>query len=104
MDQLLKIAGTVAAVQLLFVPWREWRSARRVVGVGGLDAEVYAEHGCVPLQFAGSRYTAVRAVVAVTWFFMVRLVSGGREPPLYRSLRTVRDSLWSYGSRSSALG
>ena len=32
------------------------------------------------------------------------LVSGGREPPLYRSLRTVRDSLPSYGSHSSALG
>ena len=32
------------------------------------------------------------------------LVSGGREPPLYRSVRTVRDSLPSYGSRSSAWG
>ena len=32
------------------------------------------------------------------------LVSGGREPPLYRSLRTVRDSLPSYGSHSSAWG
>ena len=72
MDQLLKIAGTVAVVQLLFAAWREWRSARRIVAVGGLDAGVYAEHGCVPLQFAGSRYTAVRAVVAVTGFFMVR--------------------------------
>ena len=30
------------------------------------------------------------------------LVSGGREPPLYRSLRTVRDSLPSYGSHSPA--
>ena len=72
MDQLLKIAGTVAVVQLLFAAWRECRSARRIVAVGGLDAGVYAEHGCVPLQFAGSRYTAVRAVVAVTGFFLVR--------------------------------
>ena len=72
MDQLLRIAGTVAAVQLLFAVWREWRSARRIVAVGGLDADVYAEHGCVPLQFAGSRFGAVRAVVAATGFFMVR--------------------------------
>ena len=35
MDQLLTIAGTVAAVQLLFAGWREWRSARRIVAVGG---------------------------------------------------------------------
>ena len=35
---------------------------------------------------------------------MISVVSGGREPPLYRSVRTVRDSLWSYGSHSSALG
>ena len=34
----------------------------------------------------------------------VGLVSGGREPPLYRSVRTVRDSLWSYGSHSPAWG
>ena len=72
MDQLLGIAGTVAAVQLLFAVWREWRSARRIVAVGELDADVYAEHGCVPLQFAGSRFGAVRAAVAVTGFFMVR--------------------------------
>ena len=72
MDQLLTIAGTVAAVRLLFAGWREWRSARRIVAVGGLDADVYAEHGCVPLQFAGSRFGTVRAAVAVTGFFMVR--------------------------------
>ena len=62
----------VAAVQLLFAPLREWSVARRIVAVGGLDAEAYAVHGCVPLQFAGSRYWIVRAVVAVTGFFMVR--------------------------------
>ena len=72
MDELLTIAGTVAAVQLLFAVWREWRSACRIVAAGGLDADVYAEHGCVPLQFAGSRFGAVRAAVAVTGFFMVR--------------------------------
>ena len=71
MDQLLKVAGTVAAVQLLLAAWREWRSARRIVAVGGLDTDLYAEHGCVPLQFAGSRFGIVRAAVAVTGFFMV---------------------------------
>ena len=54
MDQLLTIAAMVAAVQLLFAPLREWSAARRIVAVGGLDAEAYAVHGCVPLQFAGS--------------------------------------------------
>lgn len=72
MDELLKIAGTIAAVQLLFAGWREWCAARRIVAVGGLDAEAYASHGCVPLQFAGSRHLVVRAAVAVTGFFMVR--------------------------------
>lgn len=72
MDELLTIAATIAAVQLLFAGWREWCVARRIVAVGGLDAEAYAAHGCVPLQFAGSRYLIVRAAVAVTGFFMVR--------------------------------
>ena len=72
MDELLTIAGTIAAVQLLFAGWREWCAARRIVAVGGLDAEAYAAHGCVPLQFAGSRYWIVRAAVAATGFFAVR--------------------------------
>ena len=71
MDQLLKIAATVAAVQLLFAARREWCAARRIVAVDGLDAEVYAVHGCVPLQFAGSRYWVVRAALAVAGFFRV---------------------------------
>ena len=72
MDELLTIAATVAAVQLLFAAWREWCAARRIVAVGGLDAGAYAAHGCVPMQFAGSRYWIVRAAVAMTGFFMVR--------------------------------
>ena len=72
MDQLLTIATTVAAVQLLFAGWREWCAARRIVAVGGLDTKAYAVHGCVPLQFAGTRYWIVRATVALTGFFMVR--------------------------------
>ena len=71
MDQVLTIAATVAAVQLLFAALREWCAARRIVAVGGLDAEAYAVHGCVPLQFAGSRYGIVRAAVAVVGFFAV---------------------------------
>ena len=35
MDELLTIAGTVAAVQLLFAVWREWRSARGSVPPSG---------------------------------------------------------------------
>ena len=72
MDQLLRIAGAVAAVQLLLAAWREWCSARRLVAISGLDADIYAEHGCVPLQFAGSRFRAIRAAVALTGFFTVR--------------------------------
>ena len=72
MDQLLTIAATVAAVQLLFAVWREWCAARRIVAVGGLDTNAYEAHGCVPLQFAGSRYWVVRAALALTGFFMVR--------------------------------
>ena len=71
MDQLLTIAATVAAVQLLFAVWREWCAARRIVAVGGLDTKTYAVHGCVPLQFAGSRHWIVHGTVAVTGFFMV---------------------------------
>lgn len=71
MDQLLEIAATVAAVQLLFAAWREWCAARRIVAVDGLDEEAYAAHGCVPLQFAGSRYWVVRAALAATGLLMV---------------------------------
>ena len=74
-EQILVIAGTVAAVhlavQLLLAAGREWRNARRIIAVGGLCSEIYAEHSCVPLQFAGSCHRAVRAAVAVTGFFRV---------------------------------
>ena len=63
MNELLAIAGTVTAVQLLFAAWREWCSAHRIVAVGGLDPEVYAEHGCVPLQFAGSASSSGQCAV-----------------------------------------
>ena len=76
MDQFLTIAGTVAAtqiaIQILSAVLREWRSARRLVAVHGLDAETYAVYACVPLQFAGSRYLMVRIVVAAIGFFGVR--------------------------------
>ena len=95
MEQLLTIAGTVAAVQMLLAAWREWRSARRIVAVGGLDADFYTEHGCVPLQFAGSRFGAVRAVVAVTGFFMVR-------PTTPKQVFAVRDVVGMRGSSEVA--
>ncbi|MDE0134525.1 MAG: hypothetical protein OXM54_06760 [Acidimicrobiaceae bacterium] len=72
MEQLATIAGTVAVVQILFKAYGEWSAARRIVAVGGLDARTIAEHRCVPLQFAGSRYVLVRFLVAVTGFFSVR--------------------------------
>ena len=71
MDQLLKIAATVFAVQLLIAAWREWSAARRIVAVDGLDEVAYMKHGCLPLQFAGSRYRVVRAALVVIGFFMV---------------------------------
>ena len=72
MDELLRLAAAVAAVQLLFAAWREWYAARRIVAVGGLDAETYAQYNCIPLQFAGSHHLIVRGAVAVTGFFTVR--------------------------------
>ena len=72
MNELAAIAGSFAVVQMLIAGYREWTAARRIVAVGGLDASLYAEHGCVPLQFAGSRFALVRAAVAVTGFFSVR--------------------------------
>ena len=79
MDQLLTapaaaaatVVAAVAAVQLLLAGLREWNAARRIVSVGGLDTIAYETHGCVPLQFAGSRYWIVRAALVVTGFFMV---------------------------------
>ena len=72
MSELATIAGTVAVVQILFKALGEWSAARRIVAVGGLDAQMYARYRCVPLQFAGSRFAFVRRLVAVTGFFSVR--------------------------------
>ena len=65
------VIGAVALVQLALAAVREWSAARRVVSVNGLDADMYADHGCVPTQFAGSRFRVVRAAASVTGFFMV---------------------------------
>lgn len=72
MEDLLQIFAAVAAVQLVLAAYREWRAARRIVPVGVLDVESYEAYGCVPTQFAGSRYWVVRAVLAVWGFFVVR--------------------------------
>ena len=71
MDDLLQIFAAVAAVQLVLAAYREWRAARRIVPVGVLDVESYEAYGCVPTQFAGSRYFVVRAVLALWGFFVV---------------------------------
>lgn len=65
------VVAAVAAVQLVSAAFREWSAARQIVSVDGLDADMYARHGCVPTQFAGSRFKVVRAAVAVTGFFTV---------------------------------
>lgn len=72
MSELATIAGTVAVVQILFNAFGEWSASRRIVAVGGLDAQMYTRHRCVPLQFAGSRFALVRRLVAATGFFLVR--------------------------------
>ena len=72
MTELLTIAGTVATIQMVFAGYREWRSARRIVAVRGIDAGDYAKYGCVPLQYAGSRFWAVRVAAAGLGLFSVR--------------------------------
>ena len=66
------VVATVAAVPLLLSTFREWSAARRIVSVSGLDTKTYRKYGCVPMQFAGSRFRIVRAAIWVTGFFMVR--------------------------------
>ena len=72
MNELLTIAGTVATIQMVFAGYREWRSARRIVAVRDIDAGDYAKYGCVPLQYAGSRFGAVRVAAAGLGLFSVR--------------------------------
>lgn len=72
MSELATIAGTVAVVQILLKALGEWSAARRIVAVGGFDAQMYARYRCVPLQVAGSRFALVRWLVATTGFFSVR--------------------------------
>ena len=71
MEQFLQIAGAVAAVELLMRGWREVRAAGRIVPIVGLNADLIGRHGCVPVQFAGSKYRAVGVLVAVLGFLFV---------------------------------
>ena len=70
-EQFLQIAGAVAAVELLMRGWREVRGARRIVSIAGLNADLIVRNGCVPVQFAGSKYRSVGAFVAVLGFLFV---------------------------------
>lgn len=90
MNELLTIAGTVAAIQMLFAGCREWRSACRIVAVRGVDADDYARFGCIPLQFAGTRFRIVRAAVAASGFFWVRPATR-KNAYAARRVRGVRD-------------
>ena len=71
MEQFLQIAGAVAAVELLMRGWREVRAAGRIVPIVGLNADLIGRHGCVPVQFAGSKYGAVGVLVAMLGFLFV---------------------------------
>lgn len=71
MEQLAQFAGVVALVGLLFGGLREWREARRIVPIAGLDADTIIRHGCVPVQISGSKYRLVGALVAVSGFLFV---------------------------------
>ena len=70
-EQFLQIAGAVAAVELLMRGWREVRAAGRIVPIAQLNADLIGRHGCVPVQFAGSKYRAVGTLVAVLGFLFV---------------------------------
>ena len=71
-EQLAEVTGAIALVGLLFGGLREWRAARRIVPIAGLDAKVIAEHECVPTQFAGSKYRSVVALVVAFGFLFVK--------------------------------
>ena len=51
--------------------WGEVRAARRILPIAGLNADLIGRYGCVPVQFAGSKYRAVGALVAVLGFLFV---------------------------------
>lgn len=94
------VAAFITVGQLSFVIGKEWGSARRIVSDPGTDADLIAEHGCIPARFAGSPHRSIQALLAVWGFFwlkpttpkqcfLARRVVGirnGREMP-YRSVR-----------------
>lgn len=94
------VAAFITVGQLSFVIGKEWSSARRIVTDPGTDADVIAEHGCIPAQFAGSPHRSIQVLLAVWGFFwlkpttpkqcfLARRVVGirnGREMP-YRNVR-----------------
>ena len=70
----LAIALTAAIItvgQLTFAIAKEWRAARRIVAVAGVNDRMVAEYGCVPVQFAGSPSRLVELLVSVWGFFWV---------------------------------
>ncbi|WP_420623308.1 hypothetical protein [Candidatus Poriferisodalis sp.] len=71
LQNVVAIAGAVAAVEILIRGLREWQAARRIVPIATLDAQVVEEWGVVPTQFAGSRFRIVRALLGVYGFLFV---------------------------------
>ena len=70
-QDFLTISSAVAAGGFIVSGLHEWRAARRIVPVAGLNAAMVAKHGCVPTQFAGSRHKRIRVLLAVYGFLLV---------------------------------
>ena len=72
LQNVVTIAGAVAAVEFLIRGLREWQEARRIVPIPTLDTQIVKEWGLVPTQFAGSRFRLVRALLGVYGFLFVK--------------------------------
>ena len=66
-QDFLTISSAVAAGGFIVSGLHEWRAARRIVPVAGLNAAMVAKHGCVPTQFAGSRHKPESTGVVGVW-------------------------------------
>ena len=71
LQNVVTIAGAVAAVEFLIRGLREWQEARRIVPIAALDTQIVKEWGLVPTQFAGSRCGLVRALLGIYGFLFV---------------------------------
>lgn len=92
-EQFLQIAGAVAAVELLLRGWGEWKAARRIVSIAGLNGDLVVEHSCVPTEFAGSKYRTVRVLVGILGFLFVT-PDTRKQAFLVREASGIRNGRW----------